>query len=96
LTFVNEPKLFSIGTISLSLKPRSSFVINIIHIERTINTVDSSADIKVNHEVVFEILVNKISKVALQSKDIGLQIQRRWKISFFSHVGVLKATFCGL
>ncbi len=68
MTFVNEPKLFSIGTISLPLELGSSLAINTIHIERTINTANFSAYIKVNHEVVPEILVKKVAKVAYESK----------------------------
>ncbi len=68
MTFVKEPKLFSIGTISLPLELGSSLAINTIHIERTINITNFSADIKVNHEVVPEILVDKVAKVAYESK----------------------------
>ncbi len=67
-TFASEPDLFSIGTINLPLELGSSLIINTIHIKKTINTIDFNADFKVNHKVVFEILVNKVSKVALESK----------------------------
>lgn len=68
MTFVNEPNFFSIGTISLPLELGSSLAINTIHIEKTINIANFSVDIKVNHKVVLKILIDKVAKVAYESK----------------------------
>jgi hypothetical protein len=43
MMFANEPKLFSIGIISIPLEILETIVINIVQPERTIETTDSKA-----------------------------------------------------
>jgi len=57
--FVNEPKLFSIGTINLPLDVGNAIVINTIQIEKTINTIDFAIKSTLNHRSSSKIVVNK-------------------------------------
>jgi hypothetical protein len=57
--FVSEPKLLSIGTINLPLDVGNAIIINTIHIEKTIDTVDFVIKPTLNHRGSSKILINK-------------------------------------
>jgi hypothetical protein len=57
--FASELKLFSINTICLPLKSISSDVVNVIQIQRTIETLNFNVYNKVNHRIIPRKIVNK-------------------------------------
>jgi predicted amino acid-binding ACT domain protein len=70
MKFASELELCFIGIISLPLKGVSSIVINIIQIEKTIETsyFNIVLNIEINHIVTLQTLINKELEVALENK----------------------------
>jgi hypothetical protein len=61
-------KLFSNNIICLPLKSISSIILNIIQIQRTIETLDFNVYTKVNHRIILGTIINKKPKIALEYK----------------------------
>lgn len=70
MMFASELELCFIDIISLPLKGVSSIVINIIQIEKTIETsyFNIVLNIEINHIVTLQTLINKELEVALENK----------------------------
>ncbi len=68
--FISELELFSIGTISLPLKPVNLVIVNTIQIEKTTKSsyFGIILNIEINHKVAPQIIINKELEIALEDE----------------------------
>jgi len=68
LMFASKLELFFIGTISLPLETLDVIVINTIHLERTIDIIDSTRKLSCNFRSNAKTTLEKKPKVSLEVK----------------------------